>query len=154
MITYQPSPHFKHQLRDFDRSLAIKWVESTETLELWAITNCSRPVLEHSYVRNGKRNWDMEWIVLMRLIEARRFQHESAQEFQDNMLDKQAAFRAKGEAEADEMMHDFMSDPYYHKKRLQEFEDNDFGACTTQWSGASTDPGGTKNDANMESNPL
>jgi hypothetical protein len=121
---------------------------------MWGITNYSRPVLEHSYVRNGKRNWDMEWIVLMRLIEARRFQHESAQEFQDNMLNKQADFRAKGEKEADEKMESFMSDPYWHKKRLQEFEDNDFGACTTQWAGAFNDPGGNNNDENLEPDTL
>lgn len=139
----------------------IKWVENTETLEIWSTLPNKRPVLEHTYKRNNKIrakplfNWDMEWIVLKQLINARRWQHMSVAAFQDDMLDKQKEFRAKGEKEADEKMNDFMSDSYWHKKRLQEFDDNDFGACTTKWAGASTNPeGNKKNDESLEPKSL
>ena len=142
MITYRPSTHFRQNLKDFDDYILVKWVEQTQTLQIWSLLPNKPPVLEHSYIRNGKRNWDMEWIVLKQLENGRRFQHETAQEFQDNMLNKRDEFRAKGEAEADEMMNSFMSDSYWHKKRLQENDDNDFGACTTKWGGADLNPEG------------
>ena len=157
MITYNPSTHFKQRLRDFDDYIVIKWVEHTETLEIWSRLPDKRPVLEHSYCRNNRirakplYNWDMEWIVLNQLERARRWQHMDVTTFQNEMLDGQAAYRAKGEKEADEKMKGFMDDPYWHKKRLQEFDNNDFGSCTTQWAGATTNPeGNKKNDENME----
>lgn len=142
MITYEPSTQFKLHLRDFDDHLKIRWVEATETLEIWSTLPCKRPVLEHSYCRNNRsrenplRNWDMEYIVLAQLNNGRKWQHMTAREFQDDMLGRRDRKRASGEAEADARMHDFMSDPYWHKKRLQEYENDDFGACTTQWAGA------------------
>jgi len=157
VITYQPSPHFKQRLRDLADHIAVRWDESTETLEIWSTLPDKLPVLEHKYCRNNRArkkplyNWDMEWIVLNQLTRARRFQQEDVTTFQNKMLDKQAEFRAKGEKEADEKMEAFMKDPYWHKKRLQEFDDNDYGACTTQWAGSKTNPeGNKKNDENME----
>jgi hypothetical protein len=157
VITYQPSPHFKDRLKDFDDYIVVKWVEHTETLEIWSALPNKSPVLEHSYCRNNRVrvkplfNWDMEWIVLGQLERARRWQHMSVVDFQNDMLDKQAKFRAQGEAEAEEKFEGFMSDPYWHKKRLQENENNDFGKCTTQWAGATNPEGNKKNDENMES---
>lgn len=159
MITYEPSPHFKQNLRTFADHLAIKWRESTETLEIWSTLPNKVPVMEHSFNRNNRSrkkpllNWDMEWIVLQQLNNGRKWQHLSAQEFQDDMLSKRDKIKADGEKEADQNFNDFMSDKYWHKKRLQENDDNDFGACTTQWAG--TNPEGNKNnDENLEPQPL
>lgn len=155
MITYQPSRHFKQNLRDLADHIGIKWIEHTETLEIWSYLPNKRPVLEHSYCRNNKArkkpmyNWDMEWIVLKQLHNGRKWQHMTVGAFQDEMLAKRDKFKADGEAVADAKFNDFMSDPYWHKKRLQENDDNDFGACTTQWAG--NNPEGNKNnDENLE----
>jgi hypothetical protein len=160
VITYEPSPHFKQRLKDFDDHIAVRWVEHTETLEIWSALPNKRPVLEHSYCRNNKArlkplfNWDMEWIVLGQLERARRWQHMTANEFQKDMLDKRTKFKEDGVKAADEEFERFLSDPYWHKKRLQEFDDNNFGKCTTQWAGVN--PKGKrkrkkKNDENLES---
>ena len=155
MITYQPSPHFKQRLRDFDNTLFMRWSEATETLEIYSKTDMKRPVLEHSYKRNNrerevpKMNWDMEWEVLQRLDNGRRWQHMSAQEFQDDMIAKRDKFREDGEKQIDAEFEGFLGDKYWHKKRLQEFDNNDFGTCTTQWAGT-TPEGNKKNDENME----
>jgi len=159
MITYKPSSHFRQALNDFDDYIVVKWIEPTETLEIWSYLPDKRPVLEHTYCRNNKArvkplyNWDMEWIVLSQLHRARKWQHMSVASFQDEMLSKRDDFRAKGEAEADEKFNGFMSDPYWHKKRLQENDDNDFGACTTQWAGANPE-GNKNNDENLEPQSL
>ncbi len=151
MITYAPSFQFKQHLRDFDDYLAIKWMESTETLEIWSTLPDRRPVMEFSYCRNNRArekplmNWDMEYIILRQLRNAKRWQFLSALEFQNEMLDKQKNFREAGEKEADEKFASFMSDPYWHKKRLQEYENNDFGTCTTSWQGSDTNPEGKEN---------
>lgn len=158
MITYRPSIHFLRSLKSFDDCLYVRWVEGSEELQIWSKTCDKRPVLEHKYCRNNQSrdpkkpmfNWNMEWIVLKQLIRGRKWQHMSATEFQNDMLDKRDQTKAKGQAEADEKLNDFLSDPYWHKKRLQERDNNDLGACKTQWAGTDTNPGGQNNDENLE----
>ena len=77
MITYRPSPHFRQALNDLDDYIVVKWVEYSETLEIWSRLPDKVPVMEHKYHRNNKArikagikpmyNWDMEWIILKQL---------------------------------------------------------------------------------------
>ena len=149
MITYQPSPHFKQSIRDLDDYLAIRWIEETETLEIWSALPNKRPIMEHQFERGNKArerdekplyNWDMEWIVLGQLVRARRFQHMSATEFQNDMLDRRERIKVSGERTADAKYTEFLSDSYWHKKQRQELN-NDFGKCTTLWAGSATPEG-------------
>lgn len=148
MSTYQPSEHFKENLRLLDDYLIIRWSEASETMEIWSFIPDKQPIQEHKFCRNNKNrkkplfNWDMEWIVINQLRHARRWQFVDAGKFQDEMLENRERTKQKGQAEADEKFTDFLADDYWHKKRLQERDNNDLGACTTKWGGANFYPGG------------
>jgi len=160
MISYQPSKHFLRSVKQLDDYLIIKWDPFNDLMEIWSALPNKWPVMEYRFHRNNKwreekkkkplLNWDMEWIVLNQLRDARRWQFVDATTFQQEMLMKREKFVEVEQKKADEKFDSLFMDDYWSEKGKRELN-NDYSKVTTKWNGTTLTQEGNKNgNENME----